>query len=66
MMPTPTQSNAGRPPMLIVKQVADELQHSEKSIRRWIDQGALRVHRLGRSIRIAHDDLNAFVAAQRK
>ncbi len=66
MMPYLPRPSAGRLPMLTVKQAADELQHSEKTIRRWIEQGGLHVHRLGRGIRITHKDLAAFVAVRRK
>jgi excisionase family DNA binding protein len=34
-------------------------------VRRSIESGALRVHRLGRLVRISDDDLAAFLAANR-
>ena len=38
--------------LLTVRQVAENWQISERTIRRWIADGRLRVVRLGRSIRI--------------
>jgi excisionase family DNA binding protein len=45
--------------------VAEQLSVSTKTIRRWIDRGELRAHRLGRQIRISEDDLFAFLAGRR-
>lgn len=44
-------------PFLTVKDVAQRLQLSPKSVRRLIDEGMLRFHRFGRAIRIAEEDL---------
>ena len=52
-------------PLLTVKGVAQRLQLSEKSVRRLIDEGKLRVHRFGRAIRIAEEDLNQFLKLTR-
>ncbi len=52
-------------PFLTVKGVAQRLQLSEKSVRRLIDEGMLRVHRFGRAIRIAEEDLNQFLKLTR-
>jgi len=41
--------------LLTVRQVAENWQMSERTIRRWIADGRLRVVRLGRSIRIPPD-----------
>ena len=49
-----------------IQQVADHCQVSTKSIRRWIDDGQLHAHRLGRQVRVAHDDLAAFLSARRR
>jgi excisionase family DNA binding protein len=43
-----------------VKGVADRLDVSERSVRRWIALGLIRVHRFGRAVRISKDDLDAF------
>ena len=45
---------------------ADELSLSEKTIRRWIKNECLHVHRLGRVIRIAREDLTAFIGRHRQ
>lgn len=53
------------PTCLTVREAAEQLSVSDKSIRRWISAGALRHHRLGAAIRIAEEDLAAFFAARR-
>jgi len=56
-------------PLSRMTSVADFAQHlgvSTKSVRRWIDSGALHVHRFGRQIRIAPDDAQAFIATRRR
>lgn len=45
-----------------VRQTAEQLASSEKTVRRLIERGQLRVHRIGRSVRILHDDLAAYLA----
>ncbi|MBS0562757.1 MAG: helix-turn-helix domain-containing protein [Proteobacteria bacterium] len=53
---------SGRPVLHTVKQVAEELLHSERTVRRWIANGDLRVLRFGRQIRISDDEIAAFRA----
>jgi excisionase family DNA binding protein len=69
-IPNPTGSNASSntPPKRFhsVATVARLLEVSEKTVRRWIDAGDLPHHRLGRQIRIADDDLRAFLAMRRQ
>ncbi len=58
----------GRAPndrMMPLRDVADILDISLSTLRRRIAEGALRVHRIGRAIRISHVDLAAFLAASR-
>jgi excisionase family DNA binding protein len=50
---------------LTVQQTAEALDVATKTVRRWITTGELRVHRLGRSIRIAEPDLLAFLKRKR-
>lgn len=38
---------------------------SVMTVRRWIDHQGLRVHRLGRLVRISQADLDAFLAKKR-
>ena len=64
--PRPQPSATRAIELLTTADAADELQVSEKTIRRWINDGDLHVHRLGRAIRIARDDLTAFVTARRR
>jgi excisionase family DNA binding protein len=47
--------------LLTVPDVADRCQVSPRSVRRWIDEGLLRVIRLGRSVRVSEGDLAAFI-----
>ena len=54
-----------RPGFLGVAEVAETLGVSVKTIRRWIEQGELRVHRLGRQLRISDEDLAAFISRAR-
>lgn len=50
------------PDVLTVVQVADKLQLSTKTIRRWIATRDLPALRLGRQLRITEADLNGFLA----
>jgi excisionase family DNA binding protein len=47
-------------------QVADVLQVTERTVRRWIAGGELAVHRLGTRVRIAEADLRAFLALRHR
>jgi len=51
--------------LLSVPETADQLGISEKSVRRAVTRGDLVAHRIGRLLRIAEDDLAAFVAVRR-
>lgn len=46
---------------LTIIDVAERLQVSTRTVRRWIDQGELRIHRLGRQLRVTEDDLALFL-----
>ncbi len=48
-----------------IPSVADRLRVSNKSVRRWIKNGELIAHRLGRQWRISEADLAIFLAARR-
>lgn len=54
------------PRLLSVAAVADRLDVSTKTVRRWIAAGALRIHRLGRSVRIGETDLQKFLEDHRQ
>ena len=54
------------PLMLSVEQAAEQLGVSTKTIRRWITSRELHVHKLGRRVLIADEDLAAFVNARRR
>lgn len=51
--------------LLSLHQVADLLQVSAKTVRRWIEAGDLPVHRLGRQPRISAIDLEDFLKSRR-
>jgi excisionase family DNA binding protein len=51
---------------LTVRDVADRLSVSEKTVRRWIASAALPHHRLGNAVRIDADDFLAFVGSRRR
>ena len=61
-----TTGSPDRRRFLSVSHVADQLDVSTKTVRRWITSGQLHVHRFGRRLRIADDDLAAFVALRRR
>ena len=64
MSPTsPSQSTL--PVLFTVAKVASSLNVSPRTVRWWIDAGTLRVHRLGRSIRVSEEDLCAFLKSHR-
>ena len=54
------------PRLLTVATVADRLDISTKTVRRWIEAGALRIHRLGRAVRISEADLQQFLDEHRQ
>jgi excisionase family DNA binding protein len=60
-----TKSPTRAPRMLTVPQVAEQLGFCDKTIRRLIERDELRVHRIHRQVRIAEDDLRAFLAIRR-
>ena len=47
--------------LLSVTCVAEHLETSEKTVRRFVERGELRTHRIGNSIRISEDDLSLFI-----
>lgn len=49
-------------PMLTVHEVADLLKMKETTVRGWIHDGSLRASKFGRDWRVAHKDLERFVA----
>ena len=52
---------AGTSPMFTVAEVANMLNVSTRTVRRWIDAKELDVHRLGHVIRISPADYHAFL-----
>lgn len=49
-----------------IAEVAERLNVATRTVRRWIKAGDLIVHRVGAVVRIAEDDLRAFLALHRE
>jgi excisionase family DNA binding protein len=64
-MPSNTSTPHGKR-FLSVDDVAEELGVSSKHVRRMIARGDLRIHRFGKVIRIARDDLARCVDRHRQ
>ena len=47
--------------LLTVEAVAEHCAVSVKTVRRWIEDGTLPIHRFGRAIRISESDLAALI-----
>ena len=54
------------PRLHAVDAIAERLNVCSKTIRRWIARNELPVHRLGRSVRVAEDDLMVFLSKHRR
>jgi excisionase family DNA binding protein len=54
-----------QPALHSIPAIAQRLDVSEKSIRRYIERGLLRAYKIGGQIRIAEEDLLAFLASCR-
>lgn len=53
------------PQLLTIKYTAARLHVGERTLRRWLAEGRLPSVRIGGGVRIAVDDLNDFIAANR-
>ena len=61
------RERAGGPPRYYtIKAVAESLDVSTRTVRRWIANGALAAHRFGGALRISEADLKAFLAEHRE
>ena len=49
-----------------VREIAELLKVSQRTVWRWISTEDLAVHRLGRSVRVLDADLRAFLASRRE
>ena len=61
----PRIAPARTPVLLTVADVAEQLQFSTRTIRRMIDRGEIPFIRIGRQMRVAPNDLAAFVHGSR-
>jgi excisionase family DNA binding protein len=57
---------SGLPKYYTIKAVAEALDVSTRTIRRWIENGDLAVHRIDGVVRVAEADLRAFLAQHRE
>ena len=60
------RSGSGLPKFYAIKTVAETLEVSIRTVRRWIARGDLIAHRLNGVVRIAEADLRAFLALRRE
>jgi excisionase family DNA binding protein len=60
------QHGGGLPRYYTIKAVAESLDVSPRTIRRWLANGDLVVHRVDGVVRIAEGDLRAFLAVHRE
>jgi excisionase family DNA binding protein len=54
-----------KPQFFTIAAVAQRLDFSPRTVHRWIANGELVVHRIGRAVRVSEADLNAFLANHR-
>lgn len=58
--------NSGLPTYHSIKAVAEALNVSTRTVRRWIATGDLIAHRVGHVVRIADTDLRTFLSSYRE
>jgi excisionase family DNA binding protein len=61
-----TASKPTPPVVYTVAEIAKLMKVSTKTVRRWIKNGDLIAHRLGRQLRITESDLAAFIRQRRE
>ncbi len=54
------------PKVYSIREIADHLKVSDKTVRRWINHGELTAHRMGRQLRISEPDFVAFIRIGRE
>jgi excisionase family DNA binding protein len=60
-----THSSKAQRRLLSTAETAALLNVSPRSVRREIKSGALRVHRIGRSVRVSEEDLDRYLERKR-
>jgi excisionase family DNA binding protein len=60
------RQRGGLPKLHTIKAVAEAVDVSSRTVRRWIENGDLPVHRVDSVVRVAEDDLRAFLALHRQ
>ena len=65
-VPEPRDAPRAGPSTMKVPTVAEHLEVSQRHVRRLIDGGQLPVHRIGRAVRVAEDDLIRFLRRIRR
>jgi excisionase family DNA binding protein len=56
------RQRGGLPKLYTIKAVAEAVNVSSRTVRRWIENGELAVHRVDSVVRVAEDDVRAFLA----
>lgn len=64
-MASPRKSRSKTQAFWTIKDIAEHLDVSERSVHRWIDTGDLVVCRFGRLVRVADSDFRSFLAQHR-
>ena len=64
--PSKLLTRNGLPKYYTIKAVAEALDVSPRTVRRWIANGGLIVHRVDGVVRIGEGDLRAFLAVHRE
>ena len=59
------QTRPAFPQFLSISELAERMDVSTKTIRRWIKAGEIRTHKLGRQIRVTEEDAHSFVLRRR-
>jgi excisionase family DNA binding protein len=60
------RSSGGLPKFYAIKTVAETLEVSTRTVRRWIARGELIAHRVNGVVRVAEADLRVFLALHRE
>ena len=62
----PTETGAPHRRFTSIGELADQLNVTPRSVRRWLAAGELPFFKLGRSVRIAEKDVEVFLEARRR
>ncbi len=60
-----SRPSSSSPKFYTIEQIADCVEASTRSVRRWIDEGLLVAHRINGLVRVSDQDFQAFLANHR-